>query len=138
MKKILLPIDHSEISKNSFNIAKEFAENLGSKLVIVQVLELFESVGHERALLPDDEFFEKESIKILENAKSFFDGSDIEVETKLLKGSAANEIIDYAEKENFDLIIMNTHGMTASTRFLMGSVTTKVVKYAKVPVMVVR
>lgn len=138
MKKILLPIDHSEISKNSFGIAKEFAEKLGSKLVIVQVLEIYETLDQARTLLPDSEFFEKESIKLLDSAKTFFDNSGIEVETKLLKGNVAEEIIKYSANENFDLIIINTKGMTASKRFLMGSVATKVVKYAEVPVMVVR
>ncbi|SMB81355.1 Universal stress protein family protein, partial [Desulfonispora thiosulfatigenes DSM 11270] len=59
MKKILLPIDRSTTSQKSFGIAKEFAEKLGAKLVIVQVIEMHQkmhNVGYATKLLPDSEF----------------------------------------------------------------------------------
>lgn len=146
MKKILLPIDYSEISKNSFPVAKEFAENLGSELVIVSVIETsrysptynlgYADKPEERE--QDKEFLEKETSEMLEKAKLYFDGSDIKVSTKVLWGSPGDAILDYSEDENFDLIIMNTQGMAASKRFVIGSVANNISHHAKIPVMVVR
>lgn len=139
--KILLPIDRSTNSQRSFGLAKEYAQKLDAKLVIVQVIEMHQrlhNVGYATKLLPDSEFFENESKEILEKAKSFFDDTDIEVETKILWGSPAEQILKYSEDENFDLIIICTQGMSASKRFLMGSTTSRVVNYASVPVMVLR
>lgn len=143
MKKILLPIDDSELSHQSFAFAKEMAENLKSKLVIVYVIEPLiyipsYNLAYGQSNMPNDNDLEKGALEILEKAKSSFDDTGIEVETKILWGSPGEEIIEYAENENFDLIIMNTHGMSASKRFVIGSVANKVVKYASIPVMVVR
>ena len=141
MKKIMLPIDRSTNSQESFSSAKEYAQKLDAKLVIVQVIEMHQNlhnIGYATMLLPDSDFFEKESNEILDKAKSYFDDTDLEVETKILWGSPAEQIIKYSEEENFDLIIMCTHGMSASKRFLMGSTTSKVVNYAQVPVMVIK
>ena len=143
MKKILLPIDRSELSQQSFSYAKKIAENIKSKLVIIYVVDLlsyspsYNSIEAAR-FIPDKDFLERETNEILEKAKAYFDGSGVEVETKILWGSPSDKIIDYAEDENFDFIIMNTQGMSASKRFVIGSVANKVVKHATVPVMIVR
>lgn len=141
MKKFLLPIDRSKTSQKSFAVAKEYASKLGAKITIVQVVEMHQnmhSLGHVARLLPDSEFFEKESNEILNKAKSFFDDTDIEVDTKVLWGTPSEQIIKYSEDEEYDLIIICTHGMAASKRFLMGSTTSKIVNHASVPVMVLR
>lgn len=56
----------------------------------------------------------------------------------LLIGRPAEEIIDYAEKNDIDLIVMGTLGLTGVKRFLIGSVAENVVRHSKVPVLVVR
>ena len=143
MKKILLPIDRSELSQQSFSFAEKIAKSLESKLVIVSVIELLSySPAHNEdyveQFISHKDFMERETSEILEKAKAYFDGSGIEVETKILWGSPADKILDYSEDGNFNLIIMNTQGMSASKRFVIGSVANKVVKHATVPVMVVR
>lgn len=80
----------------------------------------------------------KVSSRVLEKSQKYFNDNNIEVETRLSQGHPADEIIKIAESENFDLIIMCTHGMSAVKRFALGSVTNKVVHYAKTPVLVLR
>lgn len=146
MKKILIPIDRSELSQQSFSFAKEIAENLKSKLVIVHVIEMIPyspsynivGSGMGKKYMSDEDYLEGETNRLLEKAKSYFDGTGIEVETKILWGSPVDKLLDYSEKEDFDLIIMNTKGMSESKRIVIGSVTNHVVKLATVPVMVVR
>jgi len=60
------------------------------------------------------------------------------VKSVLLIGRPAEEIIDYAEKNDIDLIVMGTLGLTGVKRFLIGSVAENVVRHSKVPVLVVR
>ena len=60
------------------------------------------------------------------------------VQTKLLMGPTASEITDYAASQQFDLIVIGTHGRTGFRRFLLGSVAEKVVRTAPCPVLAVR
>lgn len=62
----------------------------------------------------------------------------VKVEPVVLKGSPAEEILEYAEKSDIDLIVMGTQGLTGIKRFLIGSVAENVLRHSKVPVMVVR
>jgi len=55
-----------------------------------------------------------------------------------LRGTPAEEILDYAEDNDIDLIMMGTHGLTGVKRFLIGSVAEKVLRHSKIPVMIIR
>ncbi|MDY9927764.1 universal stress protein [Methanosarcina sp.] len=62
----------------------------------------------------------------------------INVESVLLEGNPSDELIQYAEKNKIDIIVMGTLGKTGLDRLLLGSVAGNVVRHSKVPVMVVR
>lgn len=62
----------------------------------------------------------------------------IQVNSVLLQGHPAQEILDFAEKNDIDMIVMGTQGKTGIDRFLLGGVTEKVVRNAKSEVLVVR
>jgi len=62
----------------------------------------------------------------------------INVESILLEGHPANELIRYAEENKMDIIVMGTLGRTGLDRLLLGSVAGNLVRHSKVPVMVVR
>jgi nucleotide-binding universal stress UspA family protein len=63
---------------------------------------------------------------------------EINVETVLLEGHPAEELIRYAEEEKMDIVIMGTIGKTGLDRLLLGSVTGNLVRHSKVPVIVIR
>jgi len=63
---------------------------------------------------------------------------DVPVETVVVTGNAYERILDYADESDADLIVMGTHGRTGVDRYLLGSVTEKVVRTADVPVLTVR
>jgi len=63
---------------------------------------------------------------------------DISTETAVLRGTPYESILDYADDNAVDLIVMGTHGRTGVDRYLLGSVTEKVVRTADVPVLTVR
>jgi nucleotide-binding universal stress UspA family protein len=65
-------------------------------------------------------------------------GDDVAVETVVLDGNPYERILDYAEESDADLIVMGTHGRTGVDRYLLGSVTEKIVRTSDVPVLTVR
>jgi nucleotide-binding universal stress UspA family protein len=84
------------------------------------------------------EILRKDGQKATSKIKEYGEASGVEVIEVLLEGHPSNEIIDFAENNNIDLIVMGTLGKTGLDRFLMGSVAEKVVRNSKVPVLVVR
>ena len=62
----------------------------------------------------------------------------VPVNVVLLQGHPAQEILDFAEKNGIDMIVMGTQGTAGIDRFLLGGVTEKVVRHAKAEVLVVR
>jgi len=80
----------------------------------------------------------KEGQKAIYKVKECGEASGVEVREVLLEGHPSSEIIDFAENNDIDLIVMGTLGKTGLDRFLMGSVAEKVVRNSKVPVLVVR
>lgn len=79
----------------------------------------------------------KQGQQAVNSVKGLGEIKGINVEPILLEGHPADELIQYAEKEQMDIIIMGTHGKTGLDRLLLGSVTENVVRHSKVPVMVV-
>lgn len=141
MKKILLPIDGSEACFKSYEYAKDLAEKFGSEILIFNAQNIMPAFGwsYEAISLNESENSPRETAtKIVEEAKKFFANTNIKVSTKITVGDPAGAILDVAEKENCDMIIMCTHGMSRTKRFLLGSVTNKVVHHATIPVLVIR
>ena len=77
----------------------------------------------------------KKATAYVENAGR---AANVEVESVILEGNPANEIIDFAEKNDIDLIVMGTHGKTEIQRFLIGSVAENVVRHSKKAVLVIK
>jgi nucleotide-binding universal stress UspA family protein len=80
----------------------------------------------------------REGKKVLSKVKKIIEDSRVEVKEVLLEGYPSEEIINFAENNNMDLIVMGTLGKTGLERFLVGSVAENVVRNSKVPVMVIR
>ena len=84
------------------------------------------------------ELLRNEGQRAISNVKEYGEASGVDVKEVLLEGHPSSEIIDFAENNNIDLIVMGTLGKTGLDRFLLGSVAEKVVRNSKVPVLVVR
>ncbi len=139
-KKILLPTDGSKYSQNAEKHAIFLAEKTGAEIIALSVIENNFSIG-----LPDDtvdeinQLLKEETKENLDKVNDLKDQLDDNVKiTSLIKeGSPAAVILDVAEEENVDLIVIGSSGKSGLDRFLMGSVATKVVKSAKCSVLVV-
>jgi nucleotide-binding universal stress UspA family protein len=126
MKKILFPTDGSLECQKALDIAEDLAKKFDSELTIFHVFDYHVVTTEE------------EGKHMLDKAVEYFEKRGVNVNSKIVKGYPAADIIDEAEKGGYDVIIMCTHGMTAGKRFLLGSVTNKVLHHVTVPMLVVR
>jgi len=146
MKKMLVAYDGSEASKKALEMVTKCAKK-EDKIVLLTVVpaELAES-SFTKMLLPtidlskvvkSGSFKEKamESLSKISDEKNFsVDNVEIDVES----GDPADEILMSAKKHNADIIVIGYKGYGKEGRFLLGSVTDKVVRHAGISVLVVR
>ena len=133
LKKILAPTDFSELSAEGVRYACKLATDVGAQVIVLNVVILDESnvVGkgeieaHEKQL---SEF----TNKIVGRR-----ADDLKIHEAVVTGQAYTAIVDCAEKERADLIVMSTHGRSGLSRMLIGSVTDKLLRGATCPVLVV-
>jgi nucleotide-binding universal stress UspA family protein len=131
-KTILFPTDFSPSSEVSLRYATSLARDAGARLLIVHVEEPEVSYGGGEfyvGALPNEG---PDLAKMLEQVKPT--DPAVSYEHRLLSGEPSHEIVNLAEQENADLIVLGTHGRTGLSRLLMGSVAEAVVRRAPCPV----
>jgi nucleotide-binding universal stress UspA family protein len=141
-RKIMVATDGSEAIKRAVDSAIEIAKLSETRLYAVHVI----SMGFFSMTLPTDtewkKAFQEQLVTESKQATAYVEhagrAANVEVESVILEGSPAEEIIDFAEKNDLDLIVMGTHGITGIPRFLLGSIAENVVMHSKKAVLVVR
>lgn len=142
IKKILVPIDFSDFSKNALRYAIQFAENFQAKVYIVYVIEPMVypsdfSLG--QVAIPNVEYDMQDRAKSeLDNLIKNEITTSLETEIIIRAGKPFVEIIDVAAEKDIDLIIIATHGLTGVEHLLFGSTAEKVVRKAPCPVLSIR
>ncbi len=127
IRKVLVPTDFSAGEDIERDHAWRLAKVLGSSLMFLYVLELF---GHDFRLT--DEMFDA-VLKKLQGRKKR-EHKAVEIGEDVVKAVHSWEgIIEYAEKKDFDLIVMSTT-VRRLARFFLGSTTEKVIAHSRVPV----
>ena len=100
--------------------------------------EYFSSMGVDFYWGKMYEALKKEGQQAVNYIKDLGEMEKVNVESVLLEGHPADELIRYAEEEEMDIVIMGSLGMTGLDRLLLGSVAGNLVRHSKVPVMVVK
>jgi len=142
IKKILVPLDGSKTGETIIECAEVLAEALDAELVLFQVLEPLRTVaGFETVALssiPQDEESIKASARAyLNKVEKPLKDKGIKTSVEIVWGSAAERIIEYAEAKT-DLITISSHGLSGVGRWVLGSVTEKVLQVGDKPVLVAR
>ena len=138
-RNIVIATDGSENTKKAISYGINFAKFSGASVYALHVMDtssLTQSWTPGKELII--ELLKKEGQKAISKVKECGEASGVDVKEILMEGHPCKEIIDFAENNDIDLIVMGTLGKTGLNRFLMGSVAEKVVRNSKVPVMVVR
>ena len=139
-KHILCPTDFSDYSFSAIQHADIIAQTYKAKITLLHVdeLESFLYVSHVRG--------GETALSLRDNVKSFteqqFDwirreliSPETPVETKLSYGRAYKTIIEEADAQNYDLIVISTKGLTKLPPLLIGSTAERIVRFARCPVM---
>jgi len=136
-QKILVGFDGSPQSERAAQLAFSMAGAMDSKVILFAVArppEPATSVELEAVLDDAKEHYEQAFKKLLEGL-----GEDsIEIETEIAIGHPAEQIIHKAEVLKADLVILGRRGTSLFEKWILGSVSERVLRYAHCPVMVIR
>lgn len=142
-KRILVPLDGSDLARRALPVALAIARHNQGEIVLVRVPVLF------RLPIPDGveelPLFEDAMTHRRDQCKNYLRyvsqtcmDEDVPIQVQVADGDAASVIVDTAVAEDIDLIVMSTHGRTGFRRWVLGSVTEKVLRYAICPVLAVQ
>ena len=139
-KKILVPLDGSELAKKALDHAEELAKTYGAEIILFQVIPLMPIYGAPELVTPvivdekQKEAAEMDLTKLAEEMKTR--GHKVAVMVRTGQQVAA-EIIDFAKESGVDLILMCTHGYSGITLWALGSVARKVLTRAETPILLI-
>jgi nucleotide-binding universal stress UspA family protein len=137
LDRALVPTDGSDAATVAADHGIRIAETTGAAMHVIHVVDLTSVSG---------EFGSAEVLKALEDAGREAvddiigraeDAGLRSVEASVLSGTPARAIMEYADERDIDLIVLGTHGRTGLERYLLGSVSEKIVRVADVPVLTV-
>jgi universal stress protein A len=142
IRQILAPTDFSEFSKKAAEYARELGQTFAAKLLLLHVVEL--PAYPIEGLVPstiggtilDD--LERQASLDLAQVLPETPNAPVEVIRQVVIGIPYRKIVEIAEAEQVDLIVMATHGRTGLSHLVMGSVAERVVRTAPCPVLTIR
>ncbi len=139
VQKILCPVDFSETSRHAFDYALLFAQSIGAELILVHAVEdvpLFATYADPQmdAILQEAEkAARRELAELIADVKA----ENVRVRSDIIRGRVYKAILQYAEEQEADLIVMGTHGRTGLEYAFFGSVAERVIRRAHCPVLIV-
>ena len=143
-RKILLPVDGSVNSEQTIEYALRIAETEKAELIILNVIDSkrFTSLPDESFENPDEVTAESEGERIINRVKKLIeekadDDCNIKISTIAVEGNPAETILKTATIKEADMIVIATSGKHMINRFLLGSVTEKIIRQSKIPILVV-
>jgi len=141
-KKVVCPVDLSEVSMGALKVASDVASQCGAALVIVNVVEPIVApsdftFGPMTTGEVEDRLVERstQALKELAATLRLPAGS---VAFRVERGRASSEIVRVAQEEKADVIVIGTHGYTGMAHVLLGSTAERVIRKAPCPVLTVR
>jgi nucleotide-binding universal stress UspA family protein len=133
---ILCPVDFSTLGKAAVQTATSLARDRGAKLLIVHVQEPFYEYGNGEFYYglvdPDRAELEKMLNAIVPSDPA------VAYEHRLIVGNPSEAVLELADQEQVEMIVIATHGRTGVSRLLMGSVAEAIVRKAKCPVLTIK
>jgi nucleotide-binding universal stress UspA family protein len=148
-----MAIDRSGYKEKIINFTISLAKPLGAQIIAIHVIDKSTIVpatdaygnyiGGDQIQDTEDEL-RKQADKILGEAELLGDKEKVKVDKAIIVASSSSSsscaaaIIDYAKRNNVDLIVIGTKGMTGLKHFLLGSVANSIISHAHCPVLAVR
>ncbi len=148
-ERILVPLDGSTVGEAALPYVEELISSLKPELKtevtlfqVVSSLTYYVVAGEASARVPytekELELIKQKAIEYLEKTGENLKNKGAKVKAKVSTGNAAMEIVKAADEINAGLIAMSTHGRSGLGRWAFGSVTDRVLREARVPIIMVR
>lgn len=139
-KHIVVAYDGSSNAKKALDVAIDLAKRYESKLDIIEVVDSSVFAGAGVAPVPAEviENVYNKAKADIEDAKKLAKDKGINADGVVLEGDPATAVLEYTSKNNADLIVTGSRGLSTLKRIFLGSVSTRIVQEAKVPVLVVK
>ena len=140
--KILLPVDGSKSSVNAAKYVAKLAKNSRSPVSVVLVsVHSDAGLGHVKQFVSKasiDDYLREISEKDLKPAQKVLDTARVKHSMVIKRGHVAEEIVNLANKEKVEMIVMGAKGRSGIADILMGSIAQRVSSSAKQPVLLVK
>ena len=143
-KKILVPLDGSQIAEYVIPHIEAIAGNSSAEVELISVVEPVEIPTRGKIALSEDDIksinkdAKEEAHKYLHHIAKRLDRADIKARTVVITGKPADSLVDYAGHNDIDLIIMATHGRSGITRWFFGSIAEKLMRAVEIPILLVK
>lgn len=133
-RKLLYPVDGSELARAALPHVSEFARTAGATVLVVQAVEI---VTEADAMTVPERRIEAEAAAREVVAALEADGVTV-APARVIEGDAGRSIVETVMNEGIDVVIMATHGRSGFRRLALGSVADYVVRNAPCPVLLIR
>jgi len=142
IKRILVPLDGSNMSEASLKIIEPMAFGLKAEIVLFQAVEPVRYIpGFEtmvpNVVLPSDDEVKNTAARYLREIEKPLAQRSIKTSSAVVAAAPADAIIDYADSGAIDMIAMTTHGYSGIKRWVFGSTTEKILQAANKPVLLI-
>ncbi len=124
-ERILVPLDGSELAEGALPYAEGIATRLHSEVILLT------------ACTPSD-CLERPLRAYLEKRAGELSSLGIKASPLVVQGNAANEILEFAERNDINLIIISTHGRTGLSIWPLGSIANKILQKSHIPLLLIR
>jgi nucleotide-binding universal stress UspA family protein len=139
IQKILVPVDGSDSSKKALEMAIALAKASKASVTVLEVIEDFGPLpGYYEAAPKGKDRVKWISEQRFEKVHPILDNSGVSWDRMVVEGYAADEIVRIAEEGKYQMVVIGSRGLSAMGRFLVGSVSDRVVHHAHCSVTIVR
>ena len=143
-KHILVPLDGSPFAESAIPYACQLAQQFESELILVKVVEPIHldltGDAYDAALIEElRESAVRQASDYLDGKSGELRGQGYQVRRKVVHAhDIASTLLDVANNEEIDVIVISTHGRSGFSRWALGSVTERVLRHAPCPVLTIR
>ncbi len=140
--KILIPVDGSDNAISAVNYAIKLSKELANspQLFLLNV-QWNVAAGNVKLFINQDtinDYYREQGMEALKVARSALEAAELPYQYHISIGQPAEAILQYAEEQGVDQIVVGAQGHESLANLLLGSVTSKVANLAKVPVTITR
>lgn len=146
---LLAPLDGSELAEQALPHAQAIAQRAGARITLLQVIPNVAALAQEPALPPGrltaalhtqalQSQWQEQALAALEQTAQSLAGQGVMAQAAVVVAHPPDGILDYAQTQAVDLIVMSTHGRSGLARWVYGSVAARVVQAAPCPVLLIR